>query len=141
MHRTCPTFAATLAAGLARRGHDVHIVAPAASRVLHGTFFEEHGGETVTVHRLRSWRWRPHPWLRFALPWRIQSNSARILDAVQPDVVHFQSNMIVGRGLSKQAVKAGGLLLNQIAEVMLRVVLIWVFKENSLAWQEILSEL
>lgn len=97
------TFAATLAGGLARRGHNVHIVAPAAGRGVHGTFREEHGGELVTVHRLRSWRWHPHPWLRFALPWRIQANSARILDAVKPDVVHFQSNMIVGRGLSRQA--------------------------------------
>jgi glycosyltransferase involved in cell wall biosynthesis len=99
------TFAATLAGGLARRGHAVHVVAPAAGRRMHGTFKEEHGGELVTVHRLRSWRWRPHPWLRFALPWRIQANSARVLDEVRPDVVHFQSNMIVGRGLSKQANK------------------------------------
>ena len=99
------TFAATLAAGLALRGHHVHVVAPAAGKGMFGTFQEVHAGQTVTVHRLRSWRWRPHPWLRFALPWRIQANSARILDAVKPDVVHFQSNMIVGRGLSKQALE------------------------------------
>ncbi len=99
------TFAASLAGGLARRGHSVHVVAPAAGRHMHGTFQEEHGGETVTVHRLWSWRYRPHPWLRFALPWRIQANSARILDEVKPDAVHFQSNIVVGRGLSKQALK------------------------------------
>jgi glycosyltransferase involved in cell wall biosynthesis len=99
------TFSASLAGGLARRGHTVHIVAPAAGRRSHGTFQEQHGGETVTVHRLWSWRYRPHPWLRFALPWRIQANSARILDAVKPDAVHFQSNIVVGRGLSKQALK------------------------------------
>jgi glycosyltransferase involved in cell wall biosynthesis len=99
------TFAATLASGLARRGHNVHVVAPAAGRGMDGTFEEEHGGEILTVHRLWSWRWRPHPWLRFALPWRIQANSARILDQVRPDVVHFQSNMVVGRGLSRQALK------------------------------------
>jgi glycosyltransferase involved in cell wall biosynthesis len=99
------TFSASLAGGLVRRGHTVHIVAPAAGRHLHGTFQEEHGGEMVTVHRLWSWRYRPHPWLRFALPWRIQANSARIIDAVKPDAVHFQSNIVVGRGLSKQALK------------------------------------
>ncbi len=59
----------------------------------------------MTVHRLWSWRYRPHPWLRFALPWRIQANSARILREVKPDVVHFQSNIVVGRGMSKQALK------------------------------------
>ncbi len=99
------TFSASLAGGLARRGHTVHIVAPAAGRHKNGVFQEEHGGEMVTVHRLWSWRYRPHPWLRFALPWRIQSNSRRILDSVQPDVVHIQSNIVIGRGLSKQAVK------------------------------------
>jgi glycosyltransferase involved in cell wall biosynthesis len=99
------TFSASLAGGLARRGHFVHVVAPAAGRHQYGTFQEEHGGEMITVHRLWSWRYRPHPWLRFALPWRIQANSARILDAVKPDVVHFQSNIVVGRGLSKQALK------------------------------------
>ena len=99
-------FAARLAAGLARRGHDVHIVAPAGSRK-HGTWPEVIEGETVTAHRLYSWRWYPHPWLRFALPWRIEQNSARILDEVKPDVVHFQSHIVTGRGLSNQAKKRG----------------------------------
>ncbi|WP_184235972.1 glycosyltransferase [Conyzicola lurida] len=100
------TFAARLAAGLVERGHDVHIVAPAASRK-HGTWTETLEGQPMTVHRLKSWRWYPHPWLRFALPWQIEKNSARVLDEVKPDVVHFQSHIIVGRGLSNQAVKRG----------------------------------
>jgi glycosyltransferase involved in cell wall biosynthesis len=99
------TFSASLAGGLARRGHTVHVVAPAAGKHQSGIFQEEHGGETITVHRLHSWRYRPHPWLRFALPWRIQANASRILDSVKPDVVHFQSNIVIGRGLSKQALK------------------------------------
>jgi glycosyltransferase involved in cell wall biosynthesis len=101
------TFSASLAGGLARRGHEVRIMAPAASRRGHGTFVEEHGGAEVPVYRLWSWRYRPHPWLRFALPWRIQANSAKVLDEFKPDVVHFQSNIVVGRGLSKQALKRG----------------------------------
>ena len=52
----------------------------------------------MTVHRLYSWRWWPHPWLRFVLPWRVKENSARVLDAVKPDVMHFQSHIVVGRG-------------------------------------------
>lgn len=99
-------FAERLASGLVARGHEVHIVAPAASRK-HGTWTEEYEGQKVTAHRLYSWRWYPHDWLRFAIPWRIKQNSARILDEVKPDVVHFQSHIVVGRGLSVEAEKRG----------------------------------
>ncbi|WP_223690461.1 glycosyltransferase [Leifsonia poae] len=99
-------FAERLAAGLVARGHDVHIIAPAASRK-HGTWIEEHEGQTMTAHRLYSWRWYPHDWLRFAMPWRIKQNSARVIDEVKPDVVHFQSHIVVGRGLSIEAQKRG----------------------------------
>lgn len=99
-------FTERLAAGLVARGHDVHVVAPAASR-RHGTWTEPHEGERMTVHRLYSWRWYPHDWLRFALPWTINRNSARILDELAPDVVHSQSFFVIGRGLSVQAQKRG----------------------------------
>jgi glycosyltransferase involved in cell wall biosynthesis len=96
------TFSSNLAAGLTRRGHDVQVVAPSPIGKAYSGF-EEFDGEKVFVHRLRSLRWYPHPWLRFALPWRIEQNSAKILDEVKPDVVHFQSHIITGRGLSHQA--------------------------------------
>jgi glycosyltransferase involved in cell wall biosynthesis len=99
-------FAERLAAGLVERGHDVHIVAPAASRT-HGTWVEEHGGQKMTVHRLTSWRWYPHDWLRFALPWTSKANARRILDQVKPDVMHSQSHIVVGRGLTAEAAKRG----------------------------------
>jgi len=99
-------FAARLAAGLVKRGHDVHIVAPSPTGRKH-TGFETIEGEQIMVHRLHSWRWYPHPWLRFAIPWRIEQNSARILDEVKPDVLHFQSHIVTGRGLSNQAQKRG----------------------------------
>lgn len=99
-------FAERLAAGLVEHGHDVHIVAPAASR-RHGTWIEEHEGQKMTAHRLRSWRWYPHDWLRFALPWMSKANARRILDEVKPDVVHFQSHIVVGRGLAAEAEKRG----------------------------------
>ncbi|WP_426515009.1 glycosyltransferase [Diaminobutyricibacter sp. McL0618] len=99
-------FAERLASGLVARGHEVHIMAPAASR-RHGTWAEEYEGQTVTAHRLYSWRWYPHDWLRFAIPWRIRQNSARVIDEVKPDVVHFQSHIVVGRGLSIEAEKRG----------------------------------
>jgi glycosyltransferase involved in cell wall biosynthesis len=100
------TFAARLAAGLVERGHDVHIVAPAPSSK-HGTWKETIEGQEMTVHRLKSYRWYPHPWLRYALPWQIEKNSARLLDEIKPDVVHFQSHIIIGRGLANQGSKRG----------------------------------
>ena len=99
-------FAERLAAGLVERGHDVHVMAPAASRK-HGTWKEVHEGQELTAHRLYSWRWYPHDWLRFALPWRIKQNAARVLDQVKPDVVHIQSHIVIGRGLSREATKRG----------------------------------
>lgn len=100
-------FAERLGAGLVERGHEVHIVAPGSEDGPNITRTEVHEEQPMTVHRLRSWRWYPHPWLRYALPWRIEQNAARILDAVKPDVVHFQSHIVVGRGLAHQAVKRG----------------------------------
>ncbi|MEO7123974.1 MAG: glycosyltransferase [Lacisediminihabitans sp.] len=99
-------FASRLAAGLTERGHDVHVEAPAFDRH-HGEFQEEHDGATFTVHRIYSWRWFPHDWLRFVLPWRSQAHAARLLDTIKPDVVHIQSHIVVGRGLARQAAKRG----------------------------------
>jgi glycosyltransferase involved in cell wall biosynthesis len=99
-------FASRLAAGLTERGHEVHVEAPAFSRK-RGRFTEEHDGASFTVHRVYSWRWFPHDWLRFVLPWRSQAHAARILDEVKPDVVHIQSHIVVGRGLARQATKRG----------------------------------
>jgi glycosyltransferase involved in cell wall biosynthesis len=99
-------FAEHLASGLASRGHDVHVVAPSGGLPI-GTHTEIFDGQKVTVHRLYSWRWYPHDWLTFAIPWRIKQNTARIIDEVKPDVVHFQSHIIVGRGVSTEAEKRG----------------------------------
>jgi glycosyltransferase involved in cell wall biosynthesis len=99
-------FASRLAAGLTQRGHEVHVEAPAFNSK-HGRFTEEHDGASFTVHRVYSWRWFPHDWLRFVLPWRSQAHASRILDLVKPDVVHIQSHIVVGRGLARQATKRG----------------------------------
>jgi len=132
-------FAERLAAGLVSRGHDVHIVAPAASRK-HGTFAETHEGARMTVHRLKSYRWYTHDWLRFANPLRINQNSAVILDEFKPDVVHFQSHIIVGRGLSIEGAKRGIRLIGTnhfMPENLLDFALIPKFLQNwavKLAW-------
>lgn len=99
-------FASRLAAGLVERGHNVQIQAPAFDRH-HGAFLEKHDGAEFIVHRVTSWRWFPHDWLRFMLPWTLQANTSRIVDLVKPDVIHIQSHILVGRGLVKQAKKRG----------------------------------
>lgn len=98
------TFSRNLAAGLAARGHEVHVMAPAQKGAV-GTFTETHEGASMTVHRIYSWRWLPHPWLRFMLPWRVKANAERIVREVKPDAIHFQSHIVVGRGLATAAVK------------------------------------
>ena len=99
-------FAERLAAGMVARGHEVQIMAPAASRKF-GTWTEVHEGQPMVVHRLKSWRWYPHDWLRYALPWFIPRESRRILDTFKPDVVHFQSHIMVGRAVTIEAAKRG----------------------------------
>ena len=61
----------------------------------------------MTVHRIYSWRWWPHPWLRFMLPWRVKANARKVVKAVKPDAIHFQSHIIVGRGLVTAGRKHG----------------------------------
>ena len=96
------TFAEQLAVGLAERGHEVHVVAPASSRH-YGTFDEEHHGVTLVVHRLKSYKWPLHPWLRFVWPWSVRKWTGPILDAVKPDVLHIQSHVVIGRGIVHEA--------------------------------------
>tara|TARA_R110000868_G_scaffold405206_1_gene684268 strand:- start:11473 stop:12681 length:1209 start_codon:yes stop_codon:yes gene_type:complete len=101
------SFARQLAVGMADRGHQVEIMAPAPKGVRAGTYREMHGGTEFTVYRIYSWRWIFHPWLRFALPWRAVANSKRVLALSKPDVVHFQSHFVLGRGLSIVAEQQG----------------------------------
>lgn len=100
-------FAERLAAGLVERGHDVHVSAPSAGHRNHGTFTEVIEGQEMTVHRLPSWRWPPHDWLTFVLPWMSKHYARRVLDEVRPDVVHIQSHIVIGRGLAREARKRG----------------------------------
>jgi glycosyltransferase involved in cell wall biosynthesis len=100
-------FAERLAAGLVSRGHEVHVMAPSAGHRNHGTFQEVIEGEQMTVHRLPSWRWPPHDWLTFVLPWMSKHYARKALDEVKPDVVHIQSHIVIGRGLAREAHKRG----------------------------------
>ena len=100
-------FAERLAAGLVARGHDVHVMAQSDGHRTTGVFTEVIEGEPMTMHRLPSWRFLPHDWLTFVLPWRAKHYARRVLDDVKPDVVHIQSHIIIGRGLAREAKKRG----------------------------------
>lgn len=98
-------FAERLAAGLVARGHDVHVVAPGSAKRKHGVFRERIEREKLTVHRLPSHRMQMHEWLRFVLPWRATAHARRLLDQLQPDIVHIQSHFLIGRALIREAAK------------------------------------
>jgi len=100
-------FAERLAAGLVGRGHDVHVMAPSVTHRDSGAFTEIIEGEPMTVHRIPSWRWYPHDWLRFVAPWRARHYARRVLDEVRPDVVHSQSHIVIGRALTREARRRG----------------------------------
>lgn len=100
-------FAERLAAGLVLRGNDVHVAAPSKTHAASGSFLETIEGEQMAVHRWASWRWYPHDWLRFVLPWRARSQARRLLDRVRPDVIHIQSHIIIGRALAIEGRRRG----------------------------------
>lgn len=99
-------FAERLAAGLVRHGHDVHIIAPSYNSTA-GVFTEIHDGAAMTVHRIRSFRVINHKTLRYVWPFSLRSKTDKILSQVQPDAVHIQSHLIMGRFLVKNAKKRG----------------------------------
>ncbi|MEV0645766.1 glycosyltransferase [Phytomonospora sp. NPDC050363] len=94
-------FTYRLAAGLAERGHDVHVVCPS-----------EHGSSTVdyrdgiTLHRLRSRR-LPTQQMRFTVPIGLTDTVADVIDRVDPDVVHAQGHFMIGRATIRAARRAG----------------------------------
>ncbi len=103
-------FAERLAGGLARHGHDVHIVA-AAYDSNHGSFTEIHDGQALTVHRIKSFRIPQHKTLRYVWPFTLKAKTDEILRKVKPDAVHIQSHLIMGRYLVKSAKQQGIRLL------------------------------
>lgn len=100
-------FAERLAAGLAERGHEVHVVTPSVGHRNHGVFTEHIEGQDLTVHRLPAVRWYPHDWLRFVWPWRSKHYARKVLAEVDADVVHSQSHIVIGRGLTRIASARG----------------------------------
>lgn len=95
-------FTLQLAAGLASRGHELHVIVPSANGVP-GVFEECFGGAKVTVHRLQSVHWGCLTSLRCAVPWNVRQDVSPIIDLVKPDIVHIQSFFQIGRGVAREA--------------------------------------
>jgi phosphatidylinositol alpha 1,6-mannosyltransferase len=95
-------FAGHLATGLAARGHDVHVVAPSTTGP---AGVETHDG--VTLHRITSTRYPSLSALQVGVPWRAGAEVARIMEEVDPDVVHTNGHVVVGRAVVDAARRSG----------------------------------
>jgi len=93
-------FTFRLAAGLAARGHDVHVICPSADGAA-STRFED----GVTVYRLPSVPTLIHPTFRVCLPPPASTRVRAVLDDVEPSVVHVQGHFPIGRSLLRAAHK------------------------------------
>lgn len=95
-------FTQRLAAGLAGRDHEVHVVCPAhPDQPMVG----ERDG--VTVHRIPSLPILLHPTFRIPNPLISRIRARRIVGELRPDVIHAQGHFLIGRALIHHAHQAG----------------------------------
>ncbi len=96
-------FGVRLATAMHGRGHNVHVVVP-NDKPGESTTRDVNG---ITEHRLRSHKVITHEYLRLCAPWEIYREIGKLLDAVQPDVVHIQCHWLIGRVMAHQASRRG----------------------------------
>lgn len=94
-HNGTATFSKNLAVSLQKRGYEVHVIAPATSK-LYGTFREKHDDVPIIVHRLKSYRLPFQPSQRFVNPLRLTNRINGLLRAIRPAIVHIQSHINIG---------------------------------------------
>lgn len=95
-------FTERLATGLASRGHEVHMIAPSTTG---RPLVEDRDG--VIVHRLRSQHYPLVDQFMICMPWFASPAIKKILQEVQPDVVHIQGHFLIGRYAAKHATAMG----------------------------------
>jgi glycosyltransferase involved in cell wall biosynthesis len=100
------TFAKNLATSLQQEGYEVHVIAPATSK-LYGTFRENHDGVALVVHRLKSFRLPFQPVQRFVSPLGLARKLRGLIGAIAPDVIHIQSHLNIGHYAAGAARSAG----------------------------------
>ena len=92
----CARFTERLAGGLVRNGNDVHVIAPSFNKSW-GTSTEIIDSVPMTVHRIRSYKVPFHKTLRYVNPFTLRKKVDLILDGFEPDAIHSQSHLILGR--------------------------------------------
>lgn len=102
-HNGTATFSKNLAVSLQKRGYEVHVIAPATSK-LYGTFREKHDDTPIIVHRLKSYRLPLQPSQRFVNPIRLTNRVNGLIKAIQPQIVHIQSHINIGHHAAVAAV-------------------------------------
>ncbi|MBN9100309.1 MULTISPECIES: glycosyltransferase [unclassified Pseudonocardia] len=95
-------FAERLATGLAGRGHEIHVVTPSPE----GAPFRR-SADGVTVHGVRSHRYFMRPDFQVCMPWEASPSVAALMEEIDPDVVHTQAHMVVGRYVVHAASRTG----------------------------------
>ncbi|WP_236791831.1 glycosyltransferase [Amycolatopsis sp. GM8] len=94
-------FAHRLAAGLAARGHDVHVLCPSTT-----SRDRTEVADGVVVHRIGALRTPFHPTFRVCTPWRVARTVPALLKDIRPDLVHSQAHFVVGRRAVRAAAAA-----------------------------------
>jgi glycosyltransferase involved in cell wall biosynthesis len=79
-----------------RNGNDVHVIAPSFNKTW-GTSTEIIDSVPMTVHRIRSYKVPFHKTLRYVNPFTLRKKVDLILDGFEPDAIHSQSHLILGR--------------------------------------------
>jgi glycosyltransferase involved in cell wall biosynthesis len=96
-------FTQHLAAGLAARGHEVHVLCASTDR--------RSGGRArtdgVIEHRVPALRTPFHPTFRVVVPAAARRGAERVMAEVRPDVVHVQGHFSIGRALLRAARDGG----------------------------------
>lgn len=95
-------FTHNLAMGMVQRGHEVHVTSPSLDGPSESVL--EDG---VWVHRLSSLHTPFHPTLRFCRPWQVGAEIRALMDEINPDLAHIQSQWTVARGVARTAAKRG----------------------------------
>ena len=89
-------FAERLAGGLVRSGNNVQIIAP-SDEGWSGERLENHDGADMIVHRLKSYKLPNHKTHRLTSPFGLTKAIKTIVLDQQPDSLHIQSHLMVGR--------------------------------------------
>lgn len=96
-------FSSRLAHALAERGHTVHVMAPKQEKGV----TSRHTVDGIVEHRMRSHKVITHPYMRLNFPWEIYAEADRLVQEIQPDVIHIQCHYIIGRVLARVGAKRG----------------------------------